>query len=178
MAATVEIVRLTGVAGTEVETAIQGQTTKSSASDSPSPASSNPVPVPGAGTNYTYWLTTQLKCTVAPTNQINNIRWYTDGVNSSGTGITLKAQEATSYIQATGTLGTSGDELSVGNHSGLTGAPVDAFTLNASTPKTIAGSTAGTGRFGSMLVSQYGVGSTAGAGDSGLETFSWVYDET
>ena len=55
----------------------------------------NPISVPDAGTNYSYWKQIYLKCTVAPSTQIDNVKWYTDG-GGFGTGITIKAGTETS----------------------------------------------------------------------------------
>jgi hypothetical protein len=105
------------------------------------------------------------------------LRWYSDGSNNFGTGVTCKGQEATSYVQATGSTG-NGTQLTTGNHSGLTGSTVDVFGLTSGSPKSLAGSTTGTGQFGSRFVYQVEVGTTASPGATAQETFTWKYDET
>ena len=118
--------------------------------------------------------------TVTPSGTINNLRWYTDGANGFGTGVTCIGQEATSYVQATGTAGQTGTQLTTGNHAGLTGAPVDPFTFTSGSPKSLAGSLSNptTGQFGSFFVYQVVVGTTALPGATPQETFTWKYDET
>lgn len=178
MAATVIINRLTGAGPTKTD--ITSSNTRMSASDDPAPGTANPVPIPGAGTNYSFWVSTRLEATVTPDGTINNIQWYTDGTGSFGTGVTCVGQDATAYDQASGTVGTSGDELTTGNYTTLTGAPVDVFTFDSGSPKSISGSLTNptTGDFGNLFVYQAAVGTTASAGASAQETFTWQYDET
>lgn len=183
MAATIIINRWTGSSGGPTKTAITSANTVASASDAhqtTAAGSSNPIVIPAAGTNYSYWVTTRLSCSVTPSGTVNNIRWYTDGTNSLGTGVTCNVQTASSYVQATGTLGTTGTQLTTGNHAGLSGTPVDAFTLSSGSPKSVSGSidNPSTGDFGDFIVYQIAVATTAGPGVSGSETFTWLYDET
>jgi hypothetical protein len=183
MAATVIINRWTGAFGSPTKTQIDGANTVAAADDTHqavAAGSNNPIRIPAGGTNYSYWVTTRLRCTVTPAGTINNIRWYTDGGNSFGTGITCKAQDAASYVQATGTQGTTGLQLTTGNHSGLSGAPVDAFSFTSGSPKSLAGSISNpsTGDFGDFMVYQIEVAPTAAPGVTSQETFTWVYDET
>ena len=101
MAATVTIRRWTGASGSPVKTDITGGTTRASTSDSPTPGTSNPIPIPGSGTKYSYWVSTRLSADTTPTGTINNIRWYADGANNFGTGVTCVGNTATTYDQAT-----------------------------------------------------------------------------
>jgi hypothetical protein len=177
MPATVQIVRLTGASPTVTD--ITGINTRANAEDAHTTAgTSNPIQIPTSGTNYSYWVVTQLNVTVAPSSLINNLKWYTDGANGFGTGVTCKVQTASSYVQATGTPGTSGTQLTVGNYGGtLAGAPADAFTYTSGSPLSVTGSTSTTGRFGHMVVYQIEVASTASPGATAQETFTWKYDE-
>jgi len=142
--------------------------------------SSNPVMIPQTGVHYSFWVSTRLNCTVAPSGTINNIRWYMDSGNSLGSGITCKAQDAAHYVQATGTVGVTGTQLTTDNHDGLTGAPVNAFSFTSGSPKSVPGSISGpaTGNFGNFMVYQFEVDANAVPGVSGTETITWVYDET
>lgn len=140
-----------------------------------------PIPIPAAGTNYSYWVVLRPDATVTPVGTVSNGRWFTDGSNSSPAGVTWKAQEATAYVQSTGTSGTTGLQLTVGNYATLTGAPVDPFSFTSAAPKTIAGSIASpsTGPYGSWLAVQLEVASTTGTtGAITAETYSYVYDAT
>ena len=93
MAATVLINRLTGTGGSETETDITSGTTRASTSDAPAPGTSDPIPIPSGADNYSFWVTTRLETTVAPTGTIDNIRWYSDAA-SFGTGATVVGADA------------------------------------------------------------------------------------
>lgn len=178
MAATVLIRRLTGT--TPTLTDITSINTRANAEDAHSTAgTTNSILVPAAGTNYSYWVTTRLDVTAITAGTVNNIKWYTDGANGFGTGVTCKGQTATSYVQATGTAGTTGTQLTTGNHAGLTGAPVDVFTFTSGSPKSVTGTTSSVSAvFADMFVYQVEVGTTASGGATGTETFTWQYDDT
>lgn len=177
MPATVTIRRWTGAGPTKTD--ITSANTRASTSDAFNPGTADPIPIPGAGTNYSYWVVTRLSADTTPTGTINNIRWYSDGANGFGTGVTSTGNTATAYTQATGTQGTTGLELTVGNYATVT-TPVSVFTFTSGSPKTVSGSIANpsTGDFGNFFVYQLAVGTTAGAGTTPTETFTWQYDET
>jgi flavin reductase (DIM6/NTAB) family NADH-FMN oxidoreductase RutF len=82
------------------------------------------------------------------------------------------------YRQATGTVGTTGTQLTTGNHSGLTGAPVSIFTFTSASPKSLVGSTNTTGVFGDHFVFQVGCDSTTvPASPAPANTIVFRYDE-
>lgn len=177
MAATVIINRLTGAGPTA--TNITSINSRANAEDAHSTAgTSNSILIPAAGTNYSYWVTTQLEVTAITGGTVDNLRWYTDGSNNFGTGITCLGQEATSYVQAGGTPGTSGTQLTTGNHAGITGSPVNVFTFTSGSPKSLTGTTTTAQKFGSRFVYQIEVASTASSGATAQETFTWKYDDT
>lgn len=177
MAATVQIVRLTGSGPTATD--ITGINTRANAEDAHTTAgTSNSILVPAAGTNYSYWVATRLNITAITGGTVDNVKWYTDGSNNFGTGVTCKAQTATGYVQATGTAGTTGTQLTTGNYATLTGAPVDAFTFTSAAPLSVSGSATVTGQFGDRVVYQIEVGTTAASGATAQETFTWKYDDT
>ena len=181
MAATVTIRRWTGASGSPTKTNITGINTRANAEDAHSVAgTSNPIQIPETGTNYSYWVATRLSADTAPSGTINHLRWYTDGGNGFGTGVTCKMNTATGYVQATGTPGTTGTLLTTGAYATLAGTPTDAFAFTSAAPKTVSGSINGpsTGDFGDFVVFQIEVGSTAGPGATAQETFTWKYDET
>ncbi len=108
MAATVTIRRLTGAGPTSTD--VTSINTRANAEDAHSTAgTTNPIQIPAAGTNYSYWVVTQLSADTSPSGTINNVKWYTDGANGFGTGVTAKGNTATGYVQATGTPGTTGN---------------------------------------------------------------------
>ncbi len=130
----------------------------------------SPIQIPASGTNYSYACWTQLDVTVAPTTAISNIRWYTDGSNSMGTGCGLNAKTTSTYVQATGTTGVTGDAL---------GSTTNAFTYTSAAPLTVAGSIGNTtGILGDFVALQTTVGSTASSGATTSETMTFSYDES
>lgn len=186
MPASVGILRITGAVGAQSTTDITGANTVANAQDvheATATLSSNPVRIPSSGTNYSYWVTTRLIAYTAPAGTINNIRWYTDGANNFGTGVTATVSQAQSYVQATGTAGTSGNQLTTTAHTGSLSTPTDPFAnYNVTTPLSITGSiTYGASfptQFGNYVVYQLAVATTASPGATGQETFTWLYDET
>lgn len=185
MAATVKIIRFTG-SGAGAESDITSINTRANAYDGHSTGdTSYPIQIPAAGNNYSYWVSTRLKCTVTPTGTINNVKWYTDGFNSFGTGVTCVGAKASTganagYRQATGSAGATGTELTMVNHTGLDESPSDVFAFTSGSPKSLIGSITNpsTGVFGDFMVYQIIVASTASPGTTGSETFTWRYDET
>jgi hypothetical protein len=188
MVATITINRLTGPAGTIVETDITSINTRVNADDSHSVAgTTNPIEIPSGADNYSYWCTTQLDATVAPDNLVDNLEWYTDGSNTYGTGVTCVVAQAAraSYTQATGTPGVTGTVLNNTNYTGGTltpATPTDAFAYVTGAPLAVTGSTTTTGAFGDMVIYQVVVANTASPGDhppgGSEEPFTWRYDET
>lgn len=183
MAADVQIRRLTGVGPTY--TNITSVNTRISTSDNPyTTETANPIPIPSVGTNYSYWCVTRLFANTAPTGTIDNIKWYSDGTNSFGTGVSFNVATAGVYAQAAGTPAETGTQLTVANYGNgttdLNGAPSDAFAYNSGAPLSVTGSIVGptTGNFGDMAVFQSAVTTTADAGATAAETVTWQYDET
>lgn len=186
MVATVIIERLTGAGPTRTD--ITSINTRANAFDSHFTGdTANPIEVPSAGSNFSFWVNTQLNTTVAPDNLIDNLEWFTDGVNSYGTGITLQVAQAAlaSYTQAIGTPGVTGTLLNDTNYSGGTLTPATPSTDNAfgfvtGAPLAVTGSTTGTGAFGNIVVYQVAVGTSATSGTKPAipETFTWRFDET
>lgn len=180
MAATVTVRRWTGASGGPTKTDVTSATTRASTSDNPVPGAANPIPIPTSGAKYSYWLSTRLSADTSPAGTINNLRWFSDGSNNYGTGVTAVGQSATSYVEATGTPGDTGTELTTGNHAGLSGAPVDVFGFTSGSPKALTGSidNPDTGDFGDFVVMQIVVAATAGPGPLTAEQFTFRYDET
>lgn len=185
MAATVTIVRKTGVAPGATSD-ITGINTRANAEDVHSVAGvSNPIRVPAAGSNFSFWVTTRLDVTVTPAGTIDNLRWFTDGTNNFGTGVTATAAKASTgadagYREAPGVAGQSGTELSQANHTGLDEATVDPFTFNSGAPKALVGTISNptTGEFGDHWVYQIAIDNTSGPGPTNAENFTWRFDET
>jgi len=149
---------------------------------------SNPIPIVAGQTKRSYWRHVYMKCTVAPTTKVDNIKFYTDG--DGWTGCTLNVGEQfptntdaadTGYELATGTLGDTGDEM-VANHSGIT-SKVDAFTKTQGSP--LSGPSINedgnlidaVGEETDYLVLQLDVTDSASPGTLSQETLTIMYDE-
>lgn len=182
MSATVLIRAYSGSAGSPTLTDVTALNSRFNTSDThASSGTATPVPIPAAGTNYSYWVAYRLDCIATPLGTINNIRFYSDPAGSLPTGVTAIAQEATSYIQSSGTPGTTGLQLTTGNYATLTGAPVDFFSLTAGAPKSVAGSISNpsTGPFGSWFVVQVCVSAAAASTAAlALNSVSCAFDES
>lgn len=149
-----------------------------------------PCVVPAAGTNYSFWKQLYLFCDDPDGNTLDNILWYSDGTVSWGTGVTLMIGDETpvknsgsdaGYEVATGTAGTTGDEM-VAAHAGLTGS-TDAASLTSGSPLTVSISEAGNvinlaSETSNYVIHQVNIASTASAGLTSSETFTFQYDET
>lgn len=183
MSATVTIRRWTGSTGSPTKTNITSINTRANAEDAHSTAgTTNSILIPTSGTNYSYWVATRLSVDAITGGTVDNIRWYTDGTNNFGTGVTCKGAPAGVYAQAAGTPGTTGTQLTVANYGNgstdLTEAPVSVFTYTSGSPKTLTGSTSTAADLGQFFVYQIEVGTTASSGATGSETFTWKYDDT
>lgn len=75
----------------------------------------------------------------------------------------MNVASADSYVQATGTMGVTGTELTQANHSGLNFAPVNGFSLNPGSPLILPGQVTNpnTGYVGDFVVAQFVVTPTA-----------------
>lgn len=178
MVATVIIIRKTGTGPTT--SAITSINTRANATDAHTTADTTaPVQIPtDTATKRSFWVVTRLQCTGAPASLIDNIEWYSDSSNTFGTGVGCIGNSATGYVQATGTTGDTGLQLSTGNYSTLTTDPVNVFTFTSAAPKAMTGSISGTGEFSNHFVYQTTVTSDASPGVTGTETWTWRFDET
>lgn len=178
----VQIRRLVGTSpGTSGAVDITSINTRLNAEDAHTTAgTTNTILKPTSGTNRSYWCVTRLYYNGAGTGTINNIKWFTDGANSLGTGRGLVVNTATGYVQATGTEGTTGTELNTTNYATLAGAPTNAFDYTTSSPLAVSGSVTDPSSeyFGDYVVMQATVADTASAGVSTAETISCRYDTT
>lgn len=179
MAATVTIRRWTGSSGSPTKTDITSINTRANAEDTHTTAgTSNSILIPTSGSNYSYWVSTRLSVDAISSGTVDNIKWYTDGTNNFGTGVTCVGSTASSYVQATGTAGTTGLDLSTSNHASLAATPSNVFALTSGSPQSVTGSATSTGDLGHFFVYQIVVDSTASSGATSSETFTWKYDDT
>ena len=179
MAATVTIRRWTGSSGGPTKTDITSINTRANAEDTHSTAgTTNSILIPSSGSNYSYWVSTRLSVDAISAGTVDNVKWYTDGTNNFGTGVTCIGSTSSAYVQATGTAGTTGIELTTGNHASIAGTPVDVFTLTSGSPQSLTGTTTSTGDLGHLFIYQMVIGTTAASGATASETFTWKYDDT
>jgi hypothetical protein len=179
MAATVTIRRWTGASGSPTKTDITSINTRANAEDAHSTAgTTNSILIPTSGTNYSYWVATRLSVDAISAGTVDNIKWYADGSNNFGTGITCKGNSASTYVRATGTAGTSGDQLTTSAYSTLASSPGNVFAYTSGSPLSISGTTTSTGDLGDLFVYQIEVADTAASGATASETFTWKYDDT
>jgi len=143
----------------------------------------DPIPIPAAGSEYSRWKQIYLYCDTAPSTQVDNIRFYTDGTGF-GTGITVNVAD---QFPVKNSGADTGYDVSDANevmttHTDITSV-TDAFTFTSGSP--LSGpsiSEAGNvinaiGETSNYLVLQMVVASTASPGDLANETFTFKYDE-
>jgi hypothetical protein len=129
----------------------------------------NPMVKPAAGSNYSYKKTIYLNADSTPSSIINNIKLFSDGA-LGWTGVTVGVKAATSYAQATGTPGTTGDSLA---------GTSDLFTYTTGSPLALTGtiSNPSTGKVSQYVEMQAVVSTSAVAGALAAETITFRYDE-
>jgi hypothetical protein len=164
MVATVQIGEKNGTLGTFTQK--DAGTIRFKNADDATVDLNNPMVIPTAGLDYSWDKWTKLKVTVAPDNNITNLKFYTDGANGLGTGVSLYAKAVTTYpatpLEATTTTGYA-----------------DAFTYTSGAALDI-GSAAytGTGEKGNHAVLMMTVATNATQGNTGNEIVTYSYDET
>ena len=185
MAATVLITRWSGASSGPTTTDITSTTNRAQTGDGTGAGSptTSPIPVPTSGTNYSYWVSTRLSVSAAAAGSITNVRWYTDGANSLGTGVGLNVATATTYVQATGTPNTTGNQLTSANHNFISGygtSATDAFAKTSAAPISVNGSIGSVtgGAWADFVVYQVTVVNTAGPGVATESGITYQYDET
>lgn len=140
--------------------------------DTVNPGTTNPLVKPSAGTNYSYLKTVYLNADTTPSNAINNVKIYF--TNTLGwTGCTLKIGASSSYTQAAGTPGTTG------NVSSLATTDFTRYSTSA-TAKPLSGSISNpsTGKISDYVAMQVSVSTSAVAGTLTADTVTFQYDET
>lgn len=150
----------------------------------------NPIAIPPlTQTNYSYVKSSFMECTVAPSTQVDNMQFFSDGTNNLGTGIdvvlgdqqpTRKLGDTSGYIVATGVVGTSGNEMTT-FYTGIT-TVTSVFTFNPSSTKAISISETGNqitavGQTTDYLVLQMVVVDTAIPTITPNEIATYQYDE-
>lgn len=130
----------------------------------------NPLVIPDAGSIYSYTKKLRAYMEAPPDTQIDNMRWYTDGANGFGTGVTATAKNlGVTWGANYKTLMSGGSDL----FGYVVGAPLD-------------GDGTDTGPFdsgdddtyiGDLIELQMAVASTAAHGSLSAEALTLAYDE-
>lgn len=192
-AATVLIKRVTGASGSQTLNDITTANTTLNSADIAADGVAHPTQIPAAGTNYSYFASVCLVCSVAPPTAINNIYVYSDGSNTLGAGVGANVSTVsgtngsttTNYTQATGSLGVTGLEMGA-NYGHSISTPTNFFSYTSASPLALTGTfttgvdtaaNSAAGRFADWLIEQLTVGTTASAGTTPTETVTFVWDE-
>ena len=179
MSATVLIYRWTGSGPSS--TNVTSTNSRIDASDTQSTGeTSAPVTIPASGTNYSFWASFRLYCSVAPATEVANLQIYSSGSLGLGTGWGLNVAQATTYAQGVGVTG-NGTQLTTGNYATLTGSPVGFQTYTSGSTLALTGSivaASAPASFGNYFVFQFTLGSTASPGPTSAQpTVTVQYDE-
>jgi hypothetical protein len=201
MAATIVVQEITGAAGSMTFTTITNRVRLFTADQATSQSTAQityPVPIPTSGYNYSYWKHVCLDISGSFT-KVDNIRHYSDGAigwhygsggclymgnldsGQVGCGVDENNSHTNNYVQATGTAGTTGDNLA-NNHtfySGQTTKTVNLSLTNAASPANVDFTGETTAGKSLAIALQVKVDTAANGATSGVqtaETMTWKYD--
>ena len=171
MAATIQIHELTSDADTGVDKTSGTIRFKAVASTTSTAVdTSDPLVIPESGTDYSYCKKLRAYMEAAPSVNVSNLRWYTDGSSGLGTGVSVNAKNIGT------TFGSHYDTQMSGG--------TDLFAYTSGSP--LDGDSTDTGPFvpadddtyiGDIIELQMSVASTASNGAVSAETLTLAYDE-
>lgn len=162
MVATVQIVEKNGAGGTATDKT--SGTIRFKNADNATVDNNNPMVIPPSGSDFSFEKWLRLNVTVAPSVQISNLKFYSDGANGLGTGVLLWAKAVASYATPAEPTGTSGY--------------TNAFSYTSGSSLSLgAGTFTGTGEKGDHAVCMMEVQNTATQGQTPSETITFSYDE-
>lgn len=164
MAATVDIVEKNGAGATA--TTKTSSTVRFKNADNATVDSANPMVIPTSGTDFSYekWLRLKIGAT-PPADKINNIKFYTDGSNGFGIGVSIYGRSAASYSTP----------AEVTTTTGLT--EIWGWTAAAALALSSTDFSGSATEIGSHVVLTMTVASTATVGALTAETVTFTYDE-
>jgi len=166
MAATVDIREWNGSTGSPTKTVKTSGEVRFKNADDANVDLNDPMVIPASGTVYSYhkWLRLYIGAT-GPNQQITNLRFYTDGANGMGTGVTVSVKANSTYGGPT--------------YSAPDGTFADMFSYTSASPLSLgAGPYSGTNTdIGNFVEAVLGVASTASPGLTPSETVTFQYDE-
>ena len=163
MAATVQIHEMTDTTTGYDKT---GGTVRFKSADETATGSTNRLAIPDSGTDYSYTKQLRFYVSVAPSEDLQNLRAYTDESNTFGTGIGVQYDLTAGFTTQTDSDISGTDLFARGS-----GDPAD-LDANNTGPHT------GTGYKGDFLRMQMTVADTASPGTLSAETLTFAYDET
>lgn len=167
MAATIQIQEMSALATGVNKTS---GTVRFKAADNNVVDTNNPLQIPGSGSIYSYTKKIRPYMSVAPSVSVNNFKWYTDGANSFGTGISVTAKNLGNTWGANyNILMSGGTDL----FTYTSGAPLNGSTTNAGPYLPAANNS----NIGDLIELQMAVASTASNGQLAAETLTLAYDE-
>jgi len=162
MVATVQIIEKNGAGGTPTDKT--SGTVRFKNADDANVDNNNPMVIPPSGSDWSFEKWLRLNVTVAPAVQISNLKFYMDGANNFGTGVSLWAKAVAAYATPAEGTGSAGY--------------ADAFGYTSGAPLSLgAGPYTGTGEKGDHAVLLMEVASTATQGSLTAETATFSYDE-
>ena len=132
--------------------------------------SNNPLEIPGAGSIYSYSKKVRAYMEAPPDTNVSNLRWYTDGSNGFGTGVTMTAKNlGVTWGANYKTQMTGGSDL----FGYTSGSPLDGDGTDAG-PFVPADDN---DYIGDLIELQMAIASTASNGTLTAETLTLAYDE-
>ena len=163
MAATVIVNEFHGPTATPVKTDKTSGTVRFKNADNATVDLNDPMVIPTAGTDISYEKILRLNATGTFT-QISNYKFYTDGANSLGTGVSCLYKKEGAY----------GTPIEPPNTTGFT----DIFAATSGAPVTLGTpNVTAAGDFGDFLTMILTVDSTASQGTTTQETLTFSWDE-
>lgn len=167
MAATIQIHEMSALAAGVDKTS---GTLRFKDADDATVDANNPLVIPGAGSIYSYTKKVRSYMEAPPNTNVSNLRWYTDGANGLGAGVTMTVKN----------IGTTWGA----NYKTLMSGGADLFGYTSGSP--LDGDGTDTGPFlpakdnsyiGDLIELQIAVASTATNGATPTETLTLAYDE-
>jgi len=143
----------------------------------------DPIPIPAGADNYSRWKSIYLKCTGAPSLQVDNLRVYSDG-GIWAASILVDVGDETPVHNSGATTGYDVADVNatmVGAHTDITGI-TSWYLAVVGAPKAVSISEAGAiinaiGETSNYVVLQMHVTNAAAPGDLANSTGTWKYDE-
>jgi hypothetical protein len=171
MPATIQIHELTANATTGVNKTSGTVRFKNVAStDSTAVDANDPIPIPATGTIYSFVKKLRAYMAAPPDTNVTTLRWYSDGNNGFGTGITATAKNLGTTFGAHYNTQMSGgaDLFSYTSGSPLSGVATDTGPFLPAANATY---------IGDIIELQMAVASTASSGAKSAETLNLAYSE-